>query len=98
MGKANNALNHFLQDNREFADVINLCIYGGQKMIRPEDLDILRLLKLDGDKKAIYEEVKGHPEYENLKRETGHVLSALLGDERIKQCIESQKDTELLIQ
>lgn len=249
MGKAGNALNHFLRDNREFADVINLCIYDGQKIIRPEDLEeaesvtfledclgnlqerrndvskrcrngsayqiiclenetkidytmpvrgmeyeasryreqvrrisenhrkedfqdwnelssrfkktdtlypvitlvlywskepwdgprtledmlniparekeflrpflqnyklnlinmyklkdsdacegqlkyILRLLKLDGDKKAIYEEVKEHPEYEKLKRETGHVLSALLGDERIEQCMESQKEKE----
>ena len=38
MGKTNDALNHFLKDNQEFADMINLSIYKGQKVVEPDDL------------------------------------------------------------
>ncbi len=38
MGKTNDALNHFLKDNQEFADLVNLSIYRGKKVVRPDDL------------------------------------------------------------
>ena len=38
MGKTNDALNHFLKDNQEFADLINLSIYHGEKVVNPDDL------------------------------------------------------------
>lgn len=38
MGEINNELNHYLQDNRVFADMVNLCVYDGRRVIRPEEL------------------------------------------------------------
>lgn len=52
---------------------------------------ILRLLKLDQDKKAIYAEVSKNPGYKNLKLDTGDVPAALLGSEKIKKCVEEQR-------
>ncbi|MCD7817484.1 MAG: hypothetical protein LUH07_00295 [Lachnospiraceae bacterium] len=39
MGKIDHELNYYFKDNRAFADMINLCIYGGQPVIRPQDLE-----------------------------------------------------------
>lgn len=39
MGKLNNELNAFLEDNQEFADVVNLCIYQGKQVVLPEELE-----------------------------------------------------------
>ena len=65
MGRINNELNHFLEDNQEFADLINLCMYHGKKIVIPE--------------------------YRNLKPETGNVLAALLGSEKIRRSVEEQQ-------
>lgn len=39
MGKLNNVLNDFLKDNQEFEDIVNLSVYGGEKVIRASDLE-----------------------------------------------------------
>ncbi|MBS6396321.1 MAG: hypothetical protein KH452_04095 [Clostridiales bacterium] len=39
MGKINNELNNFFRDNQEFADLVNLYVYHGEKVIRPEELE-----------------------------------------------------------
>lgn len=39
MGQLNNELNDFLKNNQEFADIINLSVYKGKRVLRPEDLD-----------------------------------------------------------
>ena len=38
-GQLNNELNDFLKNNQEFADIINLSVYKGKRVIRPEDLE-----------------------------------------------------------
>lgn len=38
MGKTNDALNHFLKDDQEFADLINLSIYHGEHVVDAADL------------------------------------------------------------
>lgn len=39
MGKLNNVLNDFLKDNQEFEDIVNLSVYGGEKVICASDLE-----------------------------------------------------------
>ncbi|MCR5250517.1 MAG: hypothetical protein K6E50_07930 [Lachnospiraceae bacterium] len=38
MGKANNAINHYLSDKRRFADLFNAVLYGGKQVLDPERL------------------------------------------------------------
>lgn len=58
MGKINNELNHFLEDNQEFADLINLCIYQGRKVIVPEDLEEEPQAVYSEDKKSVKHELR----------------------------------------
>ena len=44
---------------------------------------VLKLLKMDQDREAIYREVVQNPEYENLHEETGRVIATLLGDKEL---------------
>ncbi len=39
MGKTNNELNDFLKDTRIFADMVNLTVYNGEKIVRPNELE-----------------------------------------------------------
>ncbi|MCD8362194.1 MAG: Rpn family recombination-promoting nuclease/putative transposase [Lachnospiraceae bacterium] len=39
MGKIDHELNHYFQDNRTFADMVNLCVYDGEPVILPQDLE-----------------------------------------------------------
>lgn len=82
------SLSIFLWDNKlnliNMYDIQNLESCGGQLKY------VLKLLRLDRDKKAILNEVSGNPEYEHLKPETGKVIAALLGNEKVSACIEGQ--------
>lgn len=39
MGKLNNELNYFLKDNQVFADMVNLAVYQGDKVVSPTELE-----------------------------------------------------------
>ncbi|MCD8195641.1 MAG: hypothetical protein LUE24_00470 [Lachnospiraceae bacterium] len=39
MGKIDHELNHYFQDNRAFADIINLCVYDGRQVVLPQNLE-----------------------------------------------------------
>lgn len=39
MGKIDYELNHYFQDNRVFADMVNLCVYDGEPVVSPQELE-----------------------------------------------------------
>lgn len=39
MGRTNNELNYFLKDTRVFADMVNLAVYSGKKVVLADDLE-----------------------------------------------------------
>lgn len=51
---------------------------------------ILKLLQLDNDKKAMYEEITQDSAYRQLHPDTGKVLSVLLGNKKLETYIEEQ--------
>lgn len=51
---------------------------------------VLKLIKLDQDKAALYREITENSDYKNLTPETGRVLGTLMGDQRISQKVEEQ--------
>lgn len=82
-------LSPFLQDYR--LNLFNMYELPENENCKGQLKYILRLLQLDQDKKAIYAEVSKNPEYKNLRLDTGDVLAALLGSEKIKKCVEEQR-------
>lgn len=86
------ALEPFLQNYK--LNLVNMYELKDNGICKGQLKYILRLLHLDKDKKAMYEEVKSDPGYKKLKPETGKVLSALLGSREIGRRIELQKQQE----
>ena len=88
-----NDLSPFLNDYK--VNLINMYDLKNLEKCEGQLKYVLKLLQLDQDKKAIYEEVEGNPEYRNLNLDTGRVLAALLGSEKIKKCVEMNKTKEV---
>lgn len=86
------ALEPFLQNYK--LNLINMYDLEDHGICEGQLKYILRLLHLDKDKKAMYDEVKSNPGYKRLKPETGQVLFALLGSREIERQIELQKTGE----
>ena len=83
-----NSLTVFLQDYR--LNLINMYELSGLESCDGQLKHVLKLLQLDQDKNAIYTEVSENPEYRSLKPETGKVIAALLGNERVSWSVEEQ--------
>lgn len=82
------SLSAFLQDYK--LNLINMYELQELESCDGQLKHVLKLLQLDQNKKAIYTEISENPEYKSLKPETGKVIAALLGNERISSCIEEQ--------
>lgn len=86
-------LSAFLQDYK--INLINMYDLQNLDSCQGQLRQVLKLLQLDQDKQAICEEILDHSkEYENLKPETGKVIAALLGSEKVYACIEEQLKTK----
>lgn len=83
-------LSPFLNDYK--VNLINMYDLEGLENCRGQLKYVLKLLKLDQDKKAIYEEVAANPEYRKLNLQTGRVLAVFLGSEKIRKYVEKNKE------
>lgn len=88
-GEEKRELSPFLQNFR--LNLFNIYELQENENCRGQLKYVLRLLKLDQNKRALYAEISENPEYKKLKLDTGNVLAALLGSEKIKKCVEEQR-------
>lgn len=79
-------LSPFLQDYR--INLVNMYDLKDSGCCRGQLKYVLKLLQLDGDRAAMRREVSANSEYANLKYDTGLVLSALLGDDKLREYVE----------
>lgn len=80
------ALAPFLQDYK--LNLINMYDLKNTESCDSQLKYILKLLQLDNDRKAMYEEILSDPTYQKLAQDTGKVISTLLGDKKLGKCIE----------
>ena len=81
-------LSGFVQDYK--LNLINMYELQGLDACNGQLKYVLKLLQFDQDKNKIYQEITANSGYEHLKPETGKVIAALLGNEKISQHIEDQ--------
>lgn len=82
------ALAPFLQDYK--LNLVNMYDLKDTRPCNSQLKYILRLLQLDDNREAMYEEIRSDSAYRQLQPDTGKVISALLGDEKLRKCINEQ--------
>jgi len=89
MGKPDIYQSGYFEDRRRFADLVNGVLFGGRRLVKPEELQelesLFEFLRYSGEKELLEEKLRQNRErYSHLDEETVQLLSKLANVEKLE--------------